>query len=92
MALFEELRSTAIRQSEEGDFPLWLLADVLEIADNHEIYAHHCGVLELLLAQIHDFDSFAGVGCFDSSTSADTIRRTVDLLKTIAKAGPRATP
>lgn len=81
MKVFEELRSTAFRQSEENDFPLGLLTEILEIADNSDLYAHQCGMLELLLTQLQDFDPFAGVGCFDTSTSADTIRRTVNLIK-----------
>jgi hypothetical protein len=80
VTLFQELRSVAVRQSEERDFPLWLLPEVLQIADNPELYSDQCSMVELLLTQLQDFDSFAGVGCFDSSTSADTIRRTVTLI------------
>lgn len=80
MDIFEELRAVAVQQSEEADFPLWLLQQVLELADNPELYSDAHGTVELLLSQLKDFDAFAGAGCFDTSVSADTIGRTLRLI------------
>lgn len=80
MDIFEELRAVAVRQSEEADFPLWLLPQVLELADNPELYSEEHATVELLLSQLKDFDAFAGAGCFDTSVSTDTIRRTLRLI------------
>ena len=78
MELFEELRATAVKQSEEAQFPLWLLTDVLEIANDPVSHAGQIHLVELLLTQIKDFDTYAGAGCFDSSVSAETIKGTID--------------
>jgi len=77
MDLFEELRGAAVQQNEEAEFPSWLLADVLDIANRPDSYADRIHLVELLLAQIRNFDSYAGTGCFDSSVSADTISGTI---------------
>jgi hypothetical protein len=34
MNLFEELRAAAVEKSEDGDFPDWLLAEGLAVADS----------------------------------------------------------
>lgn len=77
MDLFEELRVVAHRQSEEADFPGWLLADVLDIAGDPRRFADRTDLVRLLVTQIADFDCYAGAGCFDSSVSADTIGATI---------------
>lgn len=75
--LFDRLATAARVQSEEGDFPCWLLADILEIASAPERYAQKTGLIELLLEQVRDFDAHAGAGCFDTSVSAGTIEGTL---------------
>lgn len=77
MDLFAELRNVATRQSAEGDFPLWLLAEVIAIADAPKRYAGKLHQVELLVAQISNFDLYAGTGCFDSSVGIETIQSTI---------------
>jgi hypothetical protein len=74
---FVELRAVANQQSEEGEFPSWLLADVLDIANDPERCADRSHLVELLLTQIENLDSYAGAGCFDASVSAETIQATI---------------
>lgn len=74
---FEELKDVAEKQSKEGEFPSWLLADVVDIADNRERYGGGIHLVELLVAQIANYDTYAGAGCFDSSVSAATIEATI---------------
>ena len=74
---FEELRKVALQQSEEGEFPGWLLADVMVIADSPERYADKVHLVEILITQIGNFDLYAGTGCFDNSVGVETIRATI---------------
>lgn len=67
----------AKRQSEEGDFPLWLLTDVLAIAGDARRFAGETDLVKLLVRQVAQFDTYAGAGCFDDSVSADTIATTI---------------
>jgi len=74
---FMRLVAAARRQSEEADLPYWLLADILRMAAAPERYCGKVDLIELLLSQVEDFDSYAGAGCFDSSVSAGTIQATL---------------
>ncbi len=67
---FEELRTVATRQNEEGEFPTWLMADIMDIADGPERYADKVHLVEALITQISNFDPYAGAGCFDTSVGA----------------------
>lgn len=80
MDLFEELRAAAIKRNEEGDFPDWLLAGVLEVANSPDLHGDQHELVELLLAQVREYDTYAGAGCFDASVTADTIARTLRLI------------
>jgi hypothetical protein len=76
MSCFDELRAVATRQNQVGDFPDWLLKEVLEIPDNQG--QHYVESLVTLLAsQIEDYDSFAGSGCFGEAVSDETIQTTI---------------
>lgn len=78
---FEELRTVAIRQNLVGDFPAWLLANVLAIADDPERYKDAISLVEDLTAQIEDYDPFAGTGCFNGSVGIEQIQATMRHLK-----------
>ena len=77
MNLLEKLRAAAIHRSLEGEFPDWLLADILKIADTPDRFADRVHLVETLITQIGNFDPYAGVGCFDTSVGADAIRTTI---------------
>lgn len=77
MTLFEELQQSALLQHEQGDFPDWLLADILEIAANPDRYVGKEHLVETLVTQIRGYDPYAGAGCFDTSFGAEVIRKTV---------------
>ncbi|GAW68770.1 hypothetical protein GPEL0_01f5255 [Geoanaerobacter pelophilus] len=81
MDLFAELKDAAVSKNAEGDFPDWLLAGVLEVANAPELHADQHELVELLLAQVRDYDTYAGAGCFDASVTADTIDRTLRLIR-----------
>lgn len=74
---FEELRIIAIRQNTSWDFPSWLMADVLSIADSPEKYGDTVLLVEKLIDQINEYDPFAGTGCFDTSVGIEAIQATI---------------
>ncbi|MCM0082146.1 hypothetical protein L4X63_11140 [Geomonas sp. Red32] len=75
--LFVELRAVALELSDQGDFPDWLLPDILAIADGREVYAGQTALIAELIAQIKGYDPYAGAGCFGDSVGAGTIETTV---------------
>jgi hypothetical protein len=78
MERFEELRITAIEQNLTGDFPSWLLEEVLAIADAPKRYGDSASLVETLIAQIREYDPFSGMGCFNApSVGIETIRSTI---------------
>jgi len=77
MDLFEKLRAVALQQDLSGEFPTWLLAEVLMIADQPELHEGKVHLVEMLISQINDFDPYAGAGCFDTSVGAETIQATI---------------
>jgi len=77
MDLFRRLAAAATRQSEEADLPSSLLADIMEIAGAPERHAAHTELIELLIEQVENFDSYAGAGCFGDAVSAGTIQATL---------------
>lgn len=77
MNLFEKLRAVALQQSMGGEFPDWLLEDILKIADAPDSHADKVDLIETLITQIGDFDPYAGTGCFGNSVGADAIRTTI---------------
>jgi hypothetical protein len=77
MDRFEELRAVALKQSTEGEFPVWLLADVLGIAGSPDRYADKIHLVEILIAQIGAYDPYAGAGCFGTSIGVGTIQATL---------------
>ena len=75
--IFEQLRDAAYQQNQSAEFPARLLAEVVSIADNSELYTDKSSLVELLINQINNFDTYAGTGCFDTSVSANTIQTTI---------------
>lgn len=85
MELFERLRTVALQQNLSGEFPDWLLAEVLVIADSPERYADSIHLVETLVSQVGDFDSYAGTGCFDTSVGPGTIQTTIRRLSELTQ-------
>ncbi|MBT0666449.1 hypothetical protein KI809_19245 [Geobacter pelophilus] len=77
MELFEKLRAVALQQNLDNEFPSWLLAEVMTIADEPDLYEEKVHLIELLIDQIDNFDPYAGTGCFDTSVGAETIQSTI---------------
>ena len=81
MDLSEQLMAVAQQQSEEGEFPVWLLSEIVAIAENADLVDEYSPLVEKLIEQIRNFDPYAGAGCFDTSVNADSIQRTIQQIK-----------
>lgn len=77
MDQLERLKVVALQQDMSGEFPSWLMAEIMVIADNPDRYADKAHLIEMLITQISNFDLYAGTGCFDTSVGAGTIRTTI---------------
>ena len=82
MDAFTELKTIVTRLNEEGEFPTWLMTDILAIAGDPVRYADKVHLIEQLITQVDNFDAYAGAGCFDTSVSAETIKITVQQIMT----------
>ena len=82
MKLFEQLNRIALQQNEEGEFPTWLMTDIMTIADQPEHYADKVHLVKKLITQIGSFDAYAGAGCFNTSVSAEKIKTTIQQIVT----------
>jgi len=80
VTLFDELRQEILHQQEQGDFPEWIVADILAIAGRPELYMHREEHVRALIDQIRGYDPYAGAGCFSTSCNLETIRRTLHRL------------
>jgi hypothetical protein len=74
---FEELGRLAAQLNDEGEFPTWLLRDIVAISDAPDHYRNHTWLIKTLIGQISNFDPYAGVGCFATSVSAESITATI---------------
>lgn len=86
--LFEELRTVALQESAAGNFPIWLLEEVLAVVRTPGRCAAQTGLVATLIEQIRDFDPYAGVGCFDTSCGPEALRTTLRRLTASIKSPP----
>ena len=78
MSRFEELRTIATQQYLTGEFPSWLLAEVIAVAEHPDRYQDSLPLIETLIEQIREYDPFAGMGCFNAeSVGIESIRSTI---------------
>ncbi|MBJ6748593.1 GSU3529 family protein [Geomonas anaerohicana] len=80
MELLDKLAAAATSQHEAG-LPASLVEDILALCAVPVLAEGKADLLELLLQQVEDFDSYAGAGCFGDSVSAATIEGTVNRLR-----------
>ena len=81
MDLSQQLMAVAQQQGDEGELPVWLLSEILTIAENADLINEHSPLIETLIEQIRNFDPYAGAGCFDTSVNAESIQRTIQQIK-----------
>ena len=81
MDLFKELEDATNQQYFEGDLPKWLAEPVLAIARSPEQYNGKEYLVEILLAQVREYDVYAETGCCKWAYDHEDIARTLRWLK-----------
>lgn len=77
MDIFDELKQAVTEQYEEGDLPKWLADPVLEVVQNREQYQGKEYLVEILVAQLREYDVYAETGCCKWAYDHEDIQRTL---------------
>lgn len=77
MDIFTELAAVTTEQYEHGDLPRWLADPVLEVARNPGEYAGKEYLVEILMAQVREYDVYAEAGCCKWAYDHEDIKRTL---------------
>jgi hypothetical protein len=75
--LFKELEEATLEQFNHGELPQWLADPVLEVARNPQQYADNEYQVEMLLAQVLEYDVYAEAGCCKWAYDHEDIKRTL---------------
>ncbi len=73
MTVFERLAEAAIRENRDGEIPDYVVPHLLEVAQHPENFADQEWVVEMLLMQVEDFDTYAESGCCKTAFSIEDI-------------------
>lgn len=77
MTVFEELEQATLAQSEQGELPHWLADPALAVARSPERYAGKEYLVEILVAQVREYDPYAETGCCKWAYDHEDIKRTL---------------
>ena len=77
MDVFAELEAVTTEQYEHGDLPLWLAEPVLEVARHPERYGGKEYLVEILAAQVREYDVYAEAGCCKWAYDHEDVQRTL---------------
>ena len=75
--LFKELEEVTLEQYQHQDLPKWLADPVLDVARNPERYAGKEYLIEILTAQVREYDIYAESGCCKWAYDHEDIKRTL---------------
>lgn len=81
MDLFKELEEATNQQFLHGDLPKWLAEPLLVIAGSREQYQEKKYLVEILLAQVREYDVYAEAGCCKWAYDHEDIARTLRWLE-----------
>lgn len=79
--LFRELEAATLEQYEHCDLPKWLADPVLMVARSPEAYGGKEYLVEILLAQVREYDIYAETGCCKWAYDQEDIKRTLRWLE-----------
>ncbi|ADI85534.1 hypothetical protein KIP69_13505 [Geobacter sulfurreducens] len=77
MTIFEELEQATLKQYEHGELPKWLADPALAVARTPECYAGKEYLVEILVAQVREYDPYAETGCCKWAYDHEDIKRTL---------------
>ena len=81
MNLFDELEEATNHQYLHGDLPKWLADPVLVVARSPELFQGKEYLVEILLAQVREYDVYAEAGCCKWAYDHEDIARTLRWLE-----------
>lgn len=81
MGVFKELEQATNQQYLHGDLPKWLADPVLAVARAPELFQGKEYLVEILLAQIQEYDVYADTGCCKWAYDHEDIARTLRWLE-----------
>ena len=79
--LFTELEAVTLEQYNHHDLPQWLADPVLEVARNPAAYGGKEYLIEILVAQVREYDVYAEAGCCKWAYDHEDIKRTLRWLE-----------
>jgi hypothetical protein len=77
MTLYEELAKAVEEKLEEGELPVWLADEVLEVSANPGKYEAEAWLVEILLMQVREFTVYAETGCCKFAYDHEDVKRTL---------------
>ena len=80
MDIFDELEEATNYQLAHGDLPVWLAEPVLEVARSRDKYRDKEYLIELLLMQVREYDTYAEAGCCKWAFDWEDIKRSLKKL------------
>ncbi len=79
--LFRELEEATIDQYDNKDLPKWLADPVFEVARNPAKYQGKEYLVEILVAQVREYDIYAETGCCKWAYDHEDLKRTLRWLE-----------
>ncbi|MDY0269914.1 GSU3529 family protein [Trichloromonas sp.] len=79
--LLQDLEAATLEQFNERELPQWLADPVLEVARKPEKYGDREYLVEMLLAQVREYDVYADTGCGKWAYDHEDLKRTLGWLK-----------
>lgn len=79
--IFRELEEVTVEQYDHADLPKWLADPVLMVARNPEAYQGKEYLIEILVAQVREYDVYAEAGCCKWAYDHEDIKRTLRWLE-----------
>jgi len=76
MTVHEELQAVACEQNRDAELPDSLLAEILALTETVALPEHE-PELRKLIAQLRNFEMYAGTGCFSETCSVKDISETL---------------
>ncbi|BCG45472.1 hypothetical protein GEOBRER4_n0227 [Citrifermentans bremense] len=81
MSVFDELEEVTNQQYLHGDLPKWLADPLLAVARSPELCQEKEYLVEILLAQVREYDVYAEAGCCKWAYDHEDIARTLRWLE-----------
>lgn len=80
MDIFDELQQVVTEQYEHGELPKWLADPIYELLSKRGEYQDKGYLVELLTAQLKEYDVYAEAGCCKWAFDHEDIKRTLGWL------------